>query len=74
MDKAVLIGMDGDAWAEAEMLYKQTNQHGVECSLRPSMNGEILNWETWWRIPLGCLEVSEEWVAGQLAYASMKSP
>lgn len=45
-----LRGLAGKGWEKHGAQYRQTNEHGVEFSLRPSMS-----WQIWWYIPLSLL-------------------
>ena len=56
-DAEVLTGLSADAWREHGQSWIQTNGHGVEFSLRPTMS-----WQIWWRIPEGLLEQTDDMV------------
>ncbi len=54
-DKEVLTGLAPDRWEHRGAQFIQTNPHGVEFSLRPSMS-----WQIWWAIPVSLIEMTDE--------------
>lgn len=54
-DARHLTGLSADEWQEHGKAWIQTNGHGVQFSLRPSMS-----WQIWWRIPEYLLEQAAE--------------
>jgi len=59
IDAARLAGIKAADWVKHGAVYRQTNRHGVEFSLRPSMS-----WQIWWKIPLSIAEQTDEIVIG----------
>lgn len=59
IDAAQLAGVKAADWVKHGAIYRQTNRHGVEFSLRPSMS-----WQIWWKIPLSITEQTDEIVIG----------
>lgn len=59
IDTAHIAGINAADWVKHGVLYRQTNRHGVEFSLRPSMS-----WQIWWKIPLALTEQTDEIVVG----------
>ncbi len=53
VDVQRLTGLRADKWKKVGASYKQTNAHGVEFTLSPSMS-----WQVWWRVPLSLVEES----------------
>ena len=51
VDVQHLTGLQADKWEKKGASYKQTNPHGVDFSLTPS-----LSWQVWWDIPLSLVE------------------
>ena len=58
-DVEYLTGLQVDRWERAGAAWTQTNRHGVEFSLRPTMS-----WQIWWRIPEDFLEMGPEIAIG----------
>ena len=54
-DKQILTGLSADKWKRKGAQWIQTNSHGVEFSLRPSMS-----WQIWWAIPVDLIEMTDE--------------
>ena len=50
-----LTGLNVADWEQIGAAWTQTNEHGVQFSLRPSMS-----WQIWWRIPEGLLDLGNE--------------
>ena len=53
VDVQHLTGLKADKWKKVGTSYKQTNAHGVEFTLSPSMS-----WQVWWRVPESLVEKS----------------
>ena len=53
VDAKRLTGLKADKWEKVGASYRQTNAHGVEFTLSPSMS-----WQVWWRVPLSLVEKS----------------
>ena len=54
-----LTGLNVEDWDKVGAAWVQTNEQGVEFSLRPSMS-----WQIWWRVPNGLLEMGPEIIIG----------
>lgn len=59
VDKSIVAGIDAGAWRPHGKQHRQTNAHGVEFSLRPSMS-----WQIWWSIPPQAAEQTDSMVIG----------
>ena len=59
LDYRKLSGLSGKKWAQVGKQLRQTNEHGVEFSLRPTMS-----WQIWWKIPEELLIKTREIVIG----------
>lgn len=55
IDPISFRGLKGDQWTKKGAQWRQTNEHGILFSLRPSMS-----WQIWWKIPAHLIECGEE--------------
>lgn len=54
-DSEILTHLRANAWQQHGQSWVQTNRHGVEFSLRPTMS-----WQIWWRVPEALLEQTDD--------------
>lgn len=55
VDAQILTGLDPARWTQKGRRHVQSNQHGVEFGISPS-----LSWQVWWRIPAGLIDKTPE--------------
>lgn len=51
VDIRYLRELKADEWERKKKIYVQTNAHGVEATLKPS-----LSWQVWWNVPMELVE------------------
>lgn len=56
----MLKSITSSNWNKHGAQWRNSNKHGVEFSLRPSMS-----WQIWWQIPLSILQPAQEFSNGQ---------
>ena len=54
VDADIMRDLEKDKWIEKGKQYLQTNNKGVELSVRPSMS-----WQVWWKVPLSSIELKD---------------